>query len=214
MASKPTPPSQGEFQDRVQEPTATPKSAIVMEPEAPAPGSRAFIEQNPLLTDADKAAMMRYTDEAIAERTADRPPTPGLKIIKDEWYGSIEQANPYDKAVAPFIRDNPDKSFMFQDSAVAQRLGDSGFQKVTDPETGKFVEAGGQVLTFMPKTEHDKIVKRQEEMNRAQMGARRKAAQADAPEAEGLRHIGGITMRREGDARATVVEGTAARAIR
>lgn len=214
MATKPTPP-QGEFQ--VREPEAAPKSAIVMEPEAPQPGTKTFIENDPvnreLLTEADRRAILKYSNEAIEERNASLPAPSGVKVIKDEWYGSIEQLNPYDKAAEPFIRDNPDKAFMFQDAAVTQRLGDSGFQRVIDPQTGKNVEAGGQVLTFMPKTEHDKIVLRQKEMNRAQMGSRRKAAQADAPEGEGLTHIGGITMRREGDARAEVIEGRSSRAF-
>jgi hypothetical protein len=111
------------------------------------PGSRAFNESQPAALRVPDA----QTSEGIAERNASTlMPTPGLKLISDEWYGQIEMGNPFQETGKPYADANPDKHFRFLGDSMTKGRGKRGYQVFNDPQTGKPVVVAGMTLAFIP----------------------------------------------------------------
>lgn len=78
---------------------------------------------------------------------------PIVEVITDEWYGQIEEGNPFNDAAEPFIKGNPDKHFRFLSALQTSKRGKRGYQEVR--KNGKGVEVQGQKLAFIPEEVHE-----------------------------------------------------------
>lgn len=135
--------------------------------DAPAPGSAAFNEAQTAVT-GHPGVPTAYTDEGLkAANEGKLLPTPGLKLIQDEWYGQLEDGNPFQETGKPYADANPDKHFRFLGDAMVKNRGKRGYQVVNDPQTGKPVVVAGMTLAFIPMAVKEEKERRQAEKTNA-----------------------------------------------
>jgi hypothetical protein len=89
----------------------------------------------------------RYQDETLAAREAGQKAA--SFVISDEWYGQIEEGNPFHEVAKPYMDANPNRYFRFIGERHSKARGTRGFQPTRDGD-GKAVMCNGMQLASIP----------------------------------------------------------------
>lgn len=104
-------------------------------------------------------------------------------VINDEWYGQIEQANPFDEAAAPYQKANPGRKFRFLGEMTVKRHGTRGYVPVLDKATGKPIVVSGMTLASIPMHVHKERARRVQAETDSQAGNRQQPIADEVNEA-------------------------------
>ena len=95
-----------------------------------------------------------YSEEETARKQAEfEARGPVVEVITDEWYGQLEEGNPFDETARPFVEGNPDKHFRFLSPLQMSKRGKRGYQEVR--KSGEVVKCAGLPLAFIPREVHE-----------------------------------------------------------
>ncbi len=81
-------------------------------------------------------------------------------VINDEWYGQIEQGDPFKEAAEPYEKANPDRKFRYLGDTTVKRHGKRGYQEVIDKKTSLPVKVSGMTLASIPMHVHEERARR------------------------------------------------------
>jgi len=111
-------------------------------------------------------------------------------VISDEWYGQIEQGDPFLEAADPYEKANPGRKFRYLGETTVKRHGKRGYQEVIDKQTGKPVTVSGMTLASIPRHVHEERARRVAQLTDDQAASKQEPIREQLAEAGKAAGIG------------------------